>query len=290
MVSEDGVLVVDAGMFPYQGEGIVEKIRQVSDKNIKYLVYTHFHIDHVLGAQSFPSNVIIISHVNTKKYMEELAPTTIELLRSDHLPQQLKEAEQRVENLRKEESLDSAQALEELSILQRQIKDMEALRMRYPQMTIEDDAVIHLGGQEIRLIDTGGAHTDGDLLVHFVDEKVVHMGDAFFKKRITYIHQDAGSNVTNWIKMLEEAAKMDVDFILSGHDDVCNKTDLLEYTEYLKDLRAGVLKFIQEDTSLEEIKENNNLMKYRDWRGYDRHLNQNIEAVYEQIRVGIGVE
>ena len=77
---------------------------------------------------------------------------------------------------------------------------------------------------------------------------------------------------------------MDVDFILSGHDDVCNKTDLLEYTEYLKDLRTGVMKFIQEDTSLEEIKENINLMKYRDWRGYERHLYQNVEAVYEEIR------
>jgi glyoxylase-like metal-dependent hydrolase (beta-lactamase superfamily II) len=290
LVSEEGVLVVDAGMFPYQGKEIVEKIRQVSDKKIKYLVYTHFHIDHVLGAQGFPSDVFIISHVKTQKYMEELAPSTIELLRSDHLPQQLKEAEQRVESLRNEESSDSVQALEELSLLQRQIKDMEALRVCYPQMTVEDDASIHLGGQEIRLINTGGAHTDGDLLVYFVDEKAVHMGDAFFKKRITHLHQDAGSNVSSWIDILEDIAGMNVDFILAGHDDVCSKADLLEFTEYLKDLRAEVGRFVKEEIPLEEIKKMIDLTKYRDWRGYDRHLNQNIEAVFEEIRVEMGME
>lgn len=290
LATEEGILVVDAGMFPYQGEGIVEKIRQVSDKRIKYLVYTHFHIDHLLGAQSFPPDVLIISHVNTKRYMEELTPSTIELLRSDHLPKQLKEAEQRVEDSREEESSDSVQALEELSLLQRQYKDMESVGVCYPRMTIEDDAVIHLGGHEIRLICAGGAHTDGDLLVHFVNEKTIHMGDAFFKKRITYLHQDAGSNVASWIEMLEEVAGMDVDYILSGHEDVCNKSDLHEHTEYLKDLRIGVMKFFQENTPLEEIKEEINLTKYCDWRGYERHLYQNVEAVYEEIRAMKGIE
>ena len=77
LVTEEGILVVDAGMFPYQGEEIVENIRQVSDKEIKYLVYTHYHIDHVLVAQSFPSSACIVSHVNTKNIIIKSFPQKV---------------------------------------------------------------------------------------------------------------------------------------------------------------------------------------------------------------------
>lgn len=78
LMTEEGVLCVDAKYFPYQGEKVVEIIRQITDKPIMYLLYTHYHGDHTQGAQSFPTSTIIIAHQNTIKQMEEEGVARIE--------------------------------------------------------------------------------------------------------------------------------------------------------------------------------------------------------------------
>ena len=54
IVGKREVLVVDAGTFPSASSAVTEMIRQVTDKDIGYVVFTHCHSDHVAGVAGYP--------------------------------------------------------------------------------------------------------------------------------------------------------------------------------------------------------------------------------------------
>ena len=68
MVYEDGVVVVDAP--PSYASHIAKGIREVSDKPITHLVYSHSHADHIAGAKSLGAVATIIAQEETKRLLE----------------------------------------------------------------------------------------------------------------------------------------------------------------------------------------------------------------------------
>jgi glyoxylase-like metal-dependent hydrolase (beta-lactamase superfamily II) len=66
-IGDDGVLVIDAKMDKASVDQVIEGIKQITDKPIKYLVNTHSDGDHVAGNQYFPETVTIIAHENCRK-------------------------------------------------------------------------------------------------------------------------------------------------------------------------------------------------------------------------------
>jgi len=62
LVTDEGIILVDAGTSPNNGRQIISAIQSVSEIPIKYLIYTHLHSDHIYGASAFPSDVKIIAH------------------------------------------------------------------------------------------------------------------------------------------------------------------------------------------------------------------------------------
>lgn len=258
LVTEEGVLCVDAKYFPYQGEKVVEIIRQVTDKPIKYLIYTHYHGDHTQGAQAFPSSTLIIAHINTYKNMKEDGLARIEKDKTIYFPRQLKALEENVKKLQQENSPELKKAEEELELKRFQIKNYERLELRYPALTFEEKAVIYLGGQKIELLYLGKAHTDGDILIYFPQEKVIHMGDVLYwpgkeermlnKENIlqAVAQMDATevesliADWENWIKILKTAAQRDVEKVLHGHGDITDKTALTTQANHLKNLLSNI--------------------------------------------------
>jgi cyclase len=66
-IGDDGVLVIDAKMDKTSVDQVIEAIKRITDKPIKYLVNTHSDGDHVAGNRYFPETVTIISHENCRK-------------------------------------------------------------------------------------------------------------------------------------------------------------------------------------------------------------------------------
>ena len=66
-IGDDGVLVIDAKMDKASVDQVVEGIKQITDKPIKYLVNTHGDGDHIVGNRFFPATVAIIAHENCRK-------------------------------------------------------------------------------------------------------------------------------------------------------------------------------------------------------------------------------
>ncbi len=66
-IGDDGVLVIDAKMDKASVDQVIEAIKRITDKPIKYLVNTHGDGDHIVGNRYFPETVTIISHENCRK-------------------------------------------------------------------------------------------------------------------------------------------------------------------------------------------------------------------------------
>jgi len=66
-IGDDGVLVIDAKMDKASVDQVIEGIKQITDKPIKYLVNTHSDGDHVAGNRYFPKTITVIAHENCRK-------------------------------------------------------------------------------------------------------------------------------------------------------------------------------------------------------------------------------
>jgi cyclase len=278
-ITEDGIVMVDAKLYPYQSKEIIAKIRRITDKPIKYLIYTHFHADHTNGAQSLPKSTLIISHENTYKNMKNKdLPYRI----TTSVPR-IEELEQKLEKQRKEKSPELAETEKEIKQAKKIIEDLKQLKLIFPAITFKNKAVIELGGKKAILLYMGNAHTDCDAMVYFPTEKAIHMGDLLFHNMIPSIIPEAGGSSENWIKILEKIAEMDVKHVIPGHGELADKKGLRAQAEFFRDLRSEVKKFIQKGMSLEETKEMLTLSKYENTPGYESNLLQNIEVAYKEM-------
>jgi cyclase len=283
LITQEGVLVVDSGTMPDHGKEIAAEIEKITDKPIKYLIYTHYHGDHTHGAQSLPSDITTISHINTRENLEKLDMPRMKEAIANTIPQQIKKLEENVEKLTAEKSPDLEKAEKALQHTKQQFEEYKKIKLIFPTITFNKKSVIYLDNQRIKLFYLGSGHTNGDILVYFPEEKVIHMGDLYFENMIPYIDYQAGSNTENWLKILEKVIEMDVDKVIPGHGEITDKNGLIAQAQYFKDLRAEVEKFIKQGATLEETKEKLSLPKYKEKGYYDMLIPVNIEAVYKEM-------
>jgi cyclase len=72
-------------------------------------------------------------------------------------------------------------------------------------MTFETKFKYKAGDQKVVVYYFGAGHTNGDAMIHFVDENVEHMGDLVFYRRFPYIDRSSGANIASCIKVLDKA-------------------------------------------------------------------------------------
>ena len=281
-VTEEGIVIADSGEKPDMAEKILEKIREVSDKPVRYLVFTHYH--HAAGAADFPPPVVTISHKNTrdnitlrKKILLELFTDTIKRL-------ELKAVQ---EKDKKGPELEKVKV--ELELRKKQMETIQKEKVGLPQITFEKKIEIHLRVQPVVLLYLGPGHTNGDIIVHFPQEKVLYVGDLLFTNGwVPRLDGDARASVNCWLNIFEKVAEMDVDRIISGHGEVVDKEEFIKvskvFSEYLTDIKAEVKRYIERGASLEEIKDELRLLKYQHMGMAEILLPWNIEGVYRELK------
>jgi glyoxylase-like metal-dependent hydrolase (beta-lactamase superfamily II) len=282
LVTDEGVLVVDSGTKPAHGDAILAEIAKLTDKPVRYLIFTHYHMDHVLGAQRFPEEVTVISHENLPKNQKEFNGARLKEMVGVTYPGRVEEAEAKLESLDGAGEEELAAAAEALEKARKGLSEVREIELVYPDKTYSDAMSIMLGGHEIRLIYPGASHTSGNTLVHFVDLKAVHMGDMLFYKRHPFIDWKAGSNTENWIASLERVREWDVDVVIPGHGVLTDKSGLDWKIGYLTELRAEVGRAVKDGKTLEETKESVKMEKYADLP-WTYMLDAGVEAVYNEL-------
>lgn len=109
-----------------------------------------------------------------------------------------------------------------------------------PNETFEDRHQLRIGGKTIRAIHPGSGHTDGDMVVLFVEDRVLHAGDLFFNGRYPSLDLEAGGSIRGWIDSIDRVLELEFDRVIPGHGPVTDRAGLVAYREFLVDLWTQV--------------------------------------------------
>ncbi|MEZ7959313.1 MAG: MBL fold metallo-hydrolase [Pseudomonadales bacterium] len=111
-----------------------------------------------------------------------------------------------------------------------------------PVITFATQATIYFNNQEAHLIHMPAGHTDGDAIVYFPNENVIHLGDHFFKDRFPYVDLQAGGTVNGLIdNIVNILSRVDSDTkIIPGHGEMATKVDLQRYLNMLTSTRQFI--------------------------------------------------
>jgi cyclase len=154
-----------------------------------------------------------------------------------------------------------------------------------PVITFDHDVTVHLNGEDIRALHFPAGHTDGDAIIFFPKNNVVHMGDDFVRYGFPFIDVSSGGSVQGMIAAMEKCtAQLPADVkVIPGHGALSNLDDVRAFTKMLKDTSAVVQKAIDEHKTVEQMKQEKILAPWAKWSGDFIDADKFIETLYNSL-------
>jgi glyoxylase-like metal-dependent hydrolase (beta-lactamase superfamily II) len=109
-----------------------------------------------------------------------------------------------------------------------------------PQITFTDETQVFLGGKEVAAKYVGRGHTNGDAVVYFPSERVLHTGDLFVSSGAPFCDTANGGSIKQWDSTIRKALELDFDTVIPGHGPVVKKADLAKWVDTLAAIRTRV--------------------------------------------------
>ena len=122
-----------------------------------------------------------------------------------------------------------------------------------PNDVFDDQRELHIGGKTIRALYLGRGHTGGDLVVLFVEDRVLHTGDLVFNRRYPNIDLEAGGSVREWIHTLDRVLQLDFDRVIPGHGPVTDRQGVVDFQRFLRQLWQVAQDAAQRKVPLEQF-------------------------------------
>ena len=124
-----------------------------------------------------------------------------------------------------------------------------------PDITIEPRGTIHLGGKSAEIYWFGRAHTDGDVVVLFPQNRVLAAGDMFTVGEGTpqLIDYAGGGSAKEWTATVEQALKLEFDTVVPGHGTVVKKADMQSFRASTQRLTELITQMVRQNKSKAEI-------------------------------------
>ena len=183
IIGDDSVMIIDAQATPRLAAKVVEKVRGVTDKPIRYVVLSHYHAVRVLGASAYGAEQIIASEKCRAMVAE-----------------------------RGQEDWDS-----EFERFPRLFQGHESIPgLTWPTMTFTQKMTVYLGKRRVDLMHLGRAHTAGDIVAWVPDEGVMFTGDIVEYHSACYC---GDGHFGDWGGTLDAIAAFDPRAIAPGRGD-----------------------------------------------------------------------
>jgi glyoxylase-like metal-dependent hydrolase (beta-lactamase superfamily II) len=145
VIGDDAVMVIDTQATPVMAQDVIRRIREVTDKPIKYVVLSHYHAVRVLGASAYQPQHVIASQ------------DTYDLI--------VERGEQ-----------DKASEIGRFPRLFRNVESVPA-GLTWPTITFTGKMTLWLGKLEVQLLQLGRGHTKGDTVAWLPQERTLFSGD-----------------------------------------------------------------------------------------------------------------
>jgi len=247
IVGTNSVVVVDTFEQPDAGRELLAAIQQITKLPIRYVVNTHYHLDHTGGNAVFAeAGATIVAHRNLRGW---LRTENLKFFGANPKPEQ----KARVESL----------------VL--------------PDVVYSDAIDIYAGSRLVRVRYMLG-HTGGDSLVVVPDANVVFGGDLVWQKHLPNL---IDASTAPWIKTLDALlAEHSSATFVSGHGDLATAGDLRDFRGYLTTLRADVAQAQEAGKQGDElVKTVTAQLKptYGQWGFFDYFVAKNIEQTADEL-------
>jgi cyclase len=245
-IGDDGIVLVDDQYAPLAGK-IQSALKGISDKPIRFVINTHYHVDHTDGNEYFQKQAPVIAHDNVRKRLENGGEAgNLGSIKFEAKPQ---------------------------------------VKGALPILTFDHDVTIHLNGEDILVRHLQNGHTDGDSIVYFPKSNVVHMGDDFLRIGFPFVDLAGGGSVRGLITVLEEVIPTlspDVK-VIPGHGVISNLDDMRTFVKMLKETRAVVDRGVKQGKTLDQLKQEKILDAWKDWSGEWITTDIYLETLYNDI-------
>ncbi|WP_313076360.1 MBL fold metallo-hydrolase [Melaminivora sp.] len=183
IIGDDSVMIIDATATPVAAQGVIAKVREITDKPIKYVVLTHYHAVRVLGASGYKSEGLeqVIASRDTYDLIVE----------------------------RGQQDMDS-----EIGRFPRLFQAVESVPgLTWPTITFEGEMALWMGGLEVRIKQVGRGHTKGDAIVYLPSQNICFSGDLVEADAACYT---GDAYLADWPQTLDNLAAMNFDKLVPG--------------------------------------------------------------------------
>ena len=155
-----------------------------------------------------------------------------------------------------------------------------------PVVTFSDDMMLHINNDDILITHVHNSHTDGDAIIYFTKNNVLHMGDAYFQGKFPYIDLNSGGSINGYISGIEKAVLLadEETKIIPGHGNVSSKEEMRTYLKMLTTLRQRILDEVNKKKSLEDVLKNESITS--DYSTYSGWINEERikTAIYNSLK------
>jgi glyoxylase-like metal-dependent hydrolase (beta-lactamase superfamily II) len=183
VIGGDGVMVIDTTATPAMAQDLIRRIREVTDKPIKYVVLSHYHAVRVLGASAYGAQEIIAS-------------------------------EGTLEMIRERGAQDMQSEIERFPRLFQAVESIPGLT--WPTMVFKDQLTLWMGKLEVRIMHVGRGHTKGDTIVWLPSQKILFSGDLVEFAATPYC---GDAHLSDWPATLDKLTALKADKLVPGRGD-----------------------------------------------------------------------
>jgi glyoxylase-like metal-dependent hydrolase (beta-lactamase superfamily II) len=257
VVTSDGVVVFDALGTPSHGWALLERIRNVTDKKIRYVVASHYHADHIYGLQAFKdhTDAVVVAQERAGEYKENEETAD-------------EKANQRLDQRR--------------GVLFPWVD--KNTRVVAPDITFRDRMTIVVGDRRLTLLYAGPAHSSSDMMMLVEPDGVLFAGDIVQNGRIPHMNSDDVST-TRWLAALGEVEKLDAKFIIPGHGKASTQAkEAIAFTrDYIQYMRSAMATAVKDWTDFDAAYEKTDWSKYRDMPAFAANNRGNAYRIYLEL-------
>jgi len=202
VVGDKSVLVIDTGLGPRNGAMVAEVAQKLAGKRGLYLVVTHFHPEHDLGAQAFPAGTMMIRSADQQKDIAEFG-------------------------------LQLAQAFASSSAINAEL--LQGADYRRANISFGDQTLLDLGGVQVRIISMGPNHTRGDTAIWVEGDRVLFTGDIAMRAQPAFA--SPYSSLNHWLASLDRLGALKPTLIVPSHGATGGAELIDGYRAYLGEVR-----------------------------------------------------
>lgn len=249
VLTNKGVVVIDPGSSVYTGEMVVKKVKALTNQPIVAVFNTHVHGDHWLGnhgIQNFYPGVTIYGHQKM-----------IDGIKSGDGDMWIKAINNRSEGA------------------------IEGTKIVAPNKAVKDGELIKMGNVTFRVIYSGKTHSDSDIMLEIVEDKIFFFGDVLRVENLSPFMSSFSGN----LKALDMAEKRNANLYVPGHGPSGGKELINHHRRFITILKKEVKKYYDEGLSDFEMKPKviKALGEYKSWSGFDENIGRLINLAYLEV-------